>query len=234
MSEIMCFADIRVKHYLPFYEYSQKWYMTQRVTGIFVSGILSPPSMASFSDNLKRLRAECDGGQGITQVELSRRSGLTQSAISRYETGEDVPELASLLKLATGLELPLEPLVEGLDVRFDAVYRGLRLTMTDEHGDDDVGAEGRPTPTNVSITDIMPGAPTPTSGGGRESSPPDLAETHAELSRLVSELMALSARIAPGPPAVARDVGSPVRARDVHRRQGTRPKNPPRSAQKRR
>jgi DNA-binding XRE family transcriptional regulator len=48
--------------------------------------------------------------QGMTQKQLSRRSGLQQSAIARIEKGETSPTLDTLIKLARALnkELVLE------------------------------------------------------------------------------------------------------------------------------
>lgn len=180
--------------------------------------------MPTFADNLKRLRDECK----LTQVELARRAGLTQSAISRYETGEDIPEVSSLLKLATGLRLPLDPLVEGLDVKFDAVYRDLHISITAEDTGDAYGTETAELPANV-----LPGAPEP-AGGVREPDPTEMAEAIPALHRVVAELVSVVARLPHGPVAVARDLGSELRPRAPRPRPRTRPRAAPKTTQKRR
>lgn len=194
--------------------------------GICARGILVLPLMASFADNLKRLRAEA----GVTQVELARRADLTQSAISRYETGEDVPELASLLKLATGLEIPLEPLVEGLDVKFDAVYGRLRITVTDEGEATDVGAEAATDTGDLPITDLVPGAPP----DGAVHEPADVAKARAQLERISAELLAVTASLIPRSIPVARDLGPGVREGRAQRRSRARQKHAKKASPKRR
>ncbi len=51
-----------------------------------------------------RLRA------GLTQAELGKRAGTTQSSIARWETGRSRPPLETLMRLvrACGLELQIE------------------------------------------------------------------------------------------------------------------------------
>lgn len=217
-------ADIRVKGNITFCEYSLKPLRAQWFTGIFVAGMLVLPSMPTFADNLKRLRDECK----LTQVELARRAGLTQSAISRYETGEDIPEVSSLLKLATGLRLPLDPLVEGLDVKFDAVYRDLRISITSEETGEEYGTETAELP-----PDVLPGAPDPI-GGAHEPDSQEMAAAIPALHRVVAELVSVVARLPHGPVAVARDLGSDVRPRAARPRPRTRPRTPSKAASKRR
>lgn len=52
--------------------------------------------------------------RGLSQQELSEKSGLHRTYISMVERGEKNVTLISLNKLATGLNLPLEDLVKNL------------------------------------------------------------------------------------------------------------------------
>ena len=72
-----------------------------------------------------RLRA------GLTQAQLARRAGTTQSAIARWESGKSSPALATLSRLvaACGLELRIgldRPDPDGASL----IERNLRLTPT--------------------------------------------------------------------------------------------------------
>jgi transcriptional regulator with XRE-family HTH domain len=63
-----------------------------------------------FGANLRRLRL----GAGLTQMELSNRSGLDMAEISRLETGLRDVRLSTIVRLADGLEVPLHALLGGL------------------------------------------------------------------------------------------------------------------------
>lgn len=60
--------------------------------------------------NLKRLRLAA----GLTQMELSNRSGLDMAEISRLERGVKDPRLSTIVRLATGLEVDAGDLVRGI------------------------------------------------------------------------------------------------------------------------
>ncbi|TDQ41042.1 helix-turn-helix domain-containing protein [Aureibacillus halotolerans] len=45
--------------------------------------------------------------QKLSQRALSKKSGIPQKTISRIETGKDIPQLKTLLKLASALGLEL-------------------------------------------------------------------------------------------------------------------------------
>ena len=49
---------------------------------------------------------------GLTQLAASSRAGLDQSTWSKYERGEREPPLSQLQRIATGLGVPMERLVE--------------------------------------------------------------------------------------------------------------------------
>jgi transcriptional regulator with XRE-family HTH domain len=47
----------------------------------------------------------------LTQTELGNRSGIAPAAISHFETGQRVPSLESLVKLADALDVPVDALL---------------------------------------------------------------------------------------------------------------------------
>ena len=59
--------------------------------------------------NVRRLRKS----QGLTQVGLAERSGLCQSWISRLERRAENPSIATLQRLATGLQVEIRDLLDG-------------------------------------------------------------------------------------------------------------------------
>jgi transcriptional regulator with XRE-family HTH domain len=63
-----------------------------------------------FGANLRRLRHDA----GLTQMELSNRSGLDMAEISRLETGIRDVRLSTIVRLADGLEVPVQALLTGL------------------------------------------------------------------------------------------------------------------------
>jgi transcriptional regulator with XRE-family HTH domain len=66
---------------------------------------------AIFAANVERLRE----AKGMTQEQLGWACGLHQTAIARIESGERVPLLTTVFKLAEGLELAPAVLFEGID-----------------------------------------------------------------------------------------------------------------------
>ena len=63
----------------------------------------------NIAGNVRRLRRV----QGLTQVALAERSGLCQSWISRLERRAENPSIATLQRLATGLRVQVEDLLDG-------------------------------------------------------------------------------------------------------------------------
>lgn len=57
---------------------------------------------------LKNVRAE----KGMTQMSLTRATGIPQVQISGYENGHRVPNIESLFKLGDALGVPWHELVE--------------------------------------------------------------------------------------------------------------------------
>lgn len=67
-------------------------------------------SRQRFSDNVKASRIR----RGMSQVELSRASGVSASALSRIESNEREPRLSTIVRLARTLDLDLEELMRGV------------------------------------------------------------------------------------------------------------------------
>ena len=65
--------------------------------------------MAKFSDLLYELRKE----KGLTQSELAEKLGITNKAVSKWETGEAMPDTAQLLPLAEILGVSVDELLRG-------------------------------------------------------------------------------------------------------------------------
>lgn len=63
-----------------------------------------------FGANLRNLRLDV----GLTQMELSNRSGLDMAEISRLESGQRDVRLSTIVRLADGLEVPVRALLDRL------------------------------------------------------------------------------------------------------------------------
>ncbi len=85
--------------------------------------------MARASELLKRVRTDA----GMTQAELARRLGTTQTAIARLERWDANPRLATLDRAvrATGHRLQLEAVPAATDVDEDQIAAHLRMTPAD-------------------------------------------------------------------------------------------------------
>lgn len=77
------------------------------------SGAEFNAARARFGARLRSLREAAK----ISQVELSRRAGLSQEAISRLETGSREPRLETLKRLAQGLGVALPSLLRRIEAR---------------------------------------------------------------------------------------------------------------------
>lgn len=60
-----------------------------------------------FRTNLRALREM----RGLTQAEMGTRAGIAPASISHFETGQRVPALDSLVKLADALEVSVDTLL---------------------------------------------------------------------------------------------------------------------------
>lgn len=63
----------------------------------------------TFSENLTRIRKT----RGFSQEELASRISVSRQAVSKWETGDAMPDLNNLLLLAQALEVTLEELCKG-------------------------------------------------------------------------------------------------------------------------
>src|SRR4051812_48494568 len=63
--------------------------------------------MQALQANLKELREM----RALTQAELGDRAGMAAAAISHFETGQRVPSLESIVKLADALEVSVDALL---------------------------------------------------------------------------------------------------------------------------
>lgn len=66
---------------------------------------------AIFAANVARIRER----RGLTQEQLGWAAGIHQTAIARIEKGERKPNLDTVFKLASGLEVPPADLFVGID-----------------------------------------------------------------------------------------------------------------------
>lgn len=64
--------------------------------------------MTPLAKRLKELRAK----NGLTQLQVAKRAGLTLAYIGRLETGHYDPQLSTLKKLAKALQCKISELVE--------------------------------------------------------------------------------------------------------------------------
>lgn len=69
-----------------------------------------------FRSNLKSFREL----RGHTQAELGARAGIAAASISHFETGQRLPALDSLIKLADALEVPIDALLGRVPVEAGA------------------------------------------------------------------------------------------------------------------
>lgn len=61
--------------------------------------------------NLKKLMIERE----MTAADISRKTGMTQAALSRYINDKRNPRLNSVIKIAKALNVPIELLLKGVD-----------------------------------------------------------------------------------------------------------------------
>lgn len=67
--------------------------------------------MSKFAMNLKKLMIERE----MTAADISRKTGMTQAALSRYINDKRIPRLNSVIKIAKALNVPIELLLKGVD-----------------------------------------------------------------------------------------------------------------------
>jgi transcriptional regulator with XRE-family HTH domain len=64
--------------------------------------------MSHFGQNLKLLREE----RNISQEELAMRARLGKKTIEKYESGSQIPDTQTILKLSTVLDVPASEMLE--------------------------------------------------------------------------------------------------------------------------
>ena len=60
-----------------------------------------------------RYIAACRKKKKMTQKDLADRLGVTNKAVSKWETGQGMPDISVLLELARVLDVPVEAILEG-------------------------------------------------------------------------------------------------------------------------
>jgi len=68
-------------------------------------------------DNIKRLRKM----RGLTQADLGRKLGITQSAIGQFEKGSSSLKLETIEKIANALDIPVNALLMGTQIDYNAL-----------------------------------------------------------------------------------------------------------------
>ncbi|HOI86144.1 MAG TPA: helix-turn-helix transcriptional regulator [Acholeplasmataceae bacterium] len=64
-----------------------------------------------FMSKVRFALREVRGKKGVTQADLSEKTGITQQQISRYETGSRVPTIDAAARIAEALSVTLDELV---------------------------------------------------------------------------------------------------------------------------
>src|SRR5262245_34515553 len=88
--------------------------------------VVNTPS-AALAPTLRQLRER----RGLTQAQLGFRADMAAASISHFETGQRVPSLDSLVKLADALEVSVDALLgrAAIDDRVDPIF--LRASRAD-------------------------------------------------------------------------------------------------------
>jgi DNA-binding XRE family transcriptional regulator len=92
-----------------------------------------PPTVAlaeRFSHQLAALRAE----RGETQRQLAERLGMTESMISRLESGDHLPSLTTLCRIADAFERTLEIAFHEHEHQHADGKRHVHIHGHDDHG----------------------------------------------------------------------------------------------------
>lgn len=84
--------------------------------------------VSTFSDKLKKLRG------ALTQAEFARRIGLAQNSYHRYESGERIPDIDVLSKLASRLNVSTDWLL-GLEDNEEIPSTMVLAQAASEHHD---------------------------------------------------------------------------------------------------
>ena len=84
-------------------------------------------------DQLKigRFISECRKGAGLTQMQLAERLGITNRAVSKWETGKAMPDLSVMLQLCDALGITVNDLLCGEVITVDNYNKELENNLLD-------------------------------------------------------------------------------------------------------
>lgn len=68
---------------------------------------MSMPALKGVGDRLRKLREQ----MGFTQTDLGAKAGIAAASVSHFETGQRLPSLESLMKLADALGVSVDTLL---------------------------------------------------------------------------------------------------------------------------
>lgn len=74
---------------------------------IIVMIVRSQPKQKTFNKDIARAMAVARTSAGVTQIELAKRMGTTQTAIARLESGRVAPNTSTLQRFAHAIECRL-------------------------------------------------------------------------------------------------------------------------------
>ena len=77
-----------------------------------------------------RYIAACRKKKKMTQKDLAGRLGVTNKAVSKWETGQGMPDISVLLELARVLDVPVEAILEGGPAETETVQPALQEYTT--------------------------------------------------------------------------------------------------------
>ena len=84
--------------------------------------------MNTIGENIKRLRRE----KKLTQKQLGELCGINEANIRKYESGKQIPRLATIEKIAAGLEVDVVDLTDRYEIM--KLARSLYLSLDAESG----------------------------------------------------------------------------------------------------
>lgn len=92
---------------------------------------MSTATSATIAQRLREFREQ----RRFTQTELGARAGIAAASVSHFETGQRLPALESLMKLADALEVSVDALLgrvpSDLAAQVDPIF--LRASRADAH-----------------------------------------------------------------------------------------------------
>lgn len=71
---------------------------------------MTPAQTPASTWNIRQGLRECREMRGMSQTDLAKATGLEPSAVSHFETGQRVPSLGNLIRLADALNVTLDVL----------------------------------------------------------------------------------------------------------------------------